>query len=194
MQQLCIAGESVLTFFDRGSNTHLVDGELAKCACFKVIDDTCTLIGVIRGGDIWTEYGVYGCILGPDANVKFHELECQGLAKVMSVFPKLDLRPLHPEVYRTPPQDWSAVLPDFIGGDWVKLLIGIRSSAIHPPLRPWCFDVNGSFMCFGGPHEVFTRGYARSGVSANHLQVYFTQIATAYLRSPYTFPPPLRTA
>jgi hypothetical protein len=106
MQHLCIAGESVLSFFDSGSNAHLVDGELAERVGFWVVDDTCTRIGVIGGGDIWTEYGVYSCILGPDANSQFHELECQGLAKVTPAFPKFDLRSLHFEVYRTAPQDW----------------------------------------------------------------------------------------
>jgi hypothetical protein len=200
MQQLCIAGESVLSFFDSGSNAHLVDSELAERVGFKVVDDTCTRIGVIGGGDIWTEYGVYSCILGPDANSQYHELECQGLAKVTSAFPKFDLRPLHSEVYRTAPQDWKETLPDYIGGDRVKLLIGIRSSALSPvqkftlPSGLGVFesllpDINGSYICFGGPHEVFTRGYARSGASANHLQVYFAQVANAYMHSPYTFPP-----
>jgi hypothetical protein len=109
------------------------------------------------------------------------------------------LRPLHSEVYRTAPQDWKGALPDYIGGDRVKLLIGIRSSALSPvqkftlPSGLGVFesllpDTNGSYICFGGPHEVFTRGYARSGASANHLQVYFAQVANAYMRSPYTFP------
>jgi hypothetical protein len=40
IQQLCIAGESVLSFFDSGSNAHLVDGELAERVGFKVVDDT----------------------------------------------------------------------------------------------------------------------------------------------------------
>jgi hypothetical protein len=157
---------------------------------------------VIGGGDIWTEYGVYSCILGPDANSQFHELECQGLAKVTSAFPKFDLRPLHSEVYRTAPQDLKGILPDYIRGDQVKLLIGIRSSALSPvqrftlPSGLGVFEsllpnINGSYTCFGGPHEVFTRGYTRSGTSANHLQVYFAQITNAYLRSPYVLPPGL---
>jgi hypothetical protein len=157
---------------------------------------------VIGGGDICTEYGVYSCILGPDANSQFHELECQGLAKVTSSFPKFYLRPLDSEVYRTAPQDWRGVLPDYIGGDQVKLLIGIRSSALSPVQRftlpsglgvfeSLLPDINGSYICFGGPHELFTRGYARSGASANHLQVYFAQIMNAYLRSPYVLPPGL---
>jgi hypothetical protein len=109
------------------------------------------------------------------------------------------LRPLHPEVHRTAPEDWHAILPNSIGGDHVKLLIGIRSSTLAPILqftlpsglgiyKSILPDINGSFICFGGPHAVFTRGYARSGPSANHLQVYLTQIANAYSRSPYTFP------
>jgi hypothetical protein len=110
------------------------------------------------------------------------------------------LRPLHSEVYRTAPQDWKGTLPDYIGGDRVKLLIGIRSSALSPiqkftlPSGLGVFEsllpnINGSYTCFGGPHEVFTRGYAQSGASANHLQVYFAQITNAYMRSPYALPP-----
>jgi hypothetical protein len=105
MQQLCIAGESVLSFFDSGSNTHLVDGELADRAGFTVLEDTCTRIGVIGGGSIWTEYSIYSCVLGPDATNQFHELECQGLARITAEFPNFDLRPLHPEVHRTALED-----------------------------------------------------------------------------------------
>jgi hypothetical protein len=132
MQQLCITGKSVLSFYDSGSNAHLVDGDLAERAGFRVVDNTCTRISVIGRGDIWTKYGVYSCVLGPEANSQFHKLECKGLAKVTSVFPKFDLRLLHSEVYRTVPQDWSGKLPDNIWGDRVKLLIGIRSSVLSP--------------------------------------------------------------
>jgi hypothetical protein len=89
-------------------------------------------------------------------------------------------------------------LPVAIGGDRVKLLIGIRSSSLAPVQRfslpsglgvfqSSLVDVYGASICFGGPHEVFTKGYARAGVSANHLQVYFTEIARAYMRAPHTF-------
>ena len=47
-------------------------------------------------------------------------------------------------------------------------------------------DIHGSNICFGGTHEIFTRGYAKAGMSASHIQVLFTQVAEAYMRAPYT--------
>jgi hypothetical protein len=47
-------------------------------------------------------------------------------------------------------------------------------------------DIHGSNICFGGTHAVFTQGYAKAGMSAGHVQVLFTQIASAYMRAPYT--------
>jgi hypothetical protein len=93
MQILNIANEPVLTFFDTGSNAHLVDGAFAERAGFQVLDDSCTRIGVIGGEYIWSEYGVYSCILGPDVNDRYHEVECQGLAKITSAFPNLIFAP-----------------------------------------------------------------------------------------------------
>jgi hypothetical protein len=87
MQLLHIANEPVLTFYDTGSNAHLVDGALAERARFQVLDDSCTRIGVIGGEYIWSEYGVYSCILGPDVDNRYHEVECQGLARITSSFP-----------------------------------------------------------------------------------------------------------
>jgi hypothetical protein len=70
----------------------------AERAGFPVLDENCTKIGVIGGGDIWTEYGVYSCVLGPDVNSRYHEIECQGLPRITSAFPVFDLRPLHQDV------------------------------------------------------------------------------------------------
>ncbi len=43
--------------------------------------------------------------------------------------------------------------------------------------------VYGATLCFGGPHEVFTRGYKQAGfcVTLGMLQVLFTESATAYM-------------
>jgi hypothetical protein len=46
-------------------------------------------------------------------------------------------------------------------------------------------DIYGSNICYGGSHEVFTEGYAKLGTSAGHVQVLLSQVARAYLRSPY---------
>ena len=72
MQQLMIGSESVLTFYDSGANIHLVEGALAEKVGFTVLDDKCVSIGVVGGGQVWTEYGQYACILGPDANMQYH--------------------------------------------------------------------------------------------------------------------------
>ncbi len=49
-------------------------------------------------------------------------------------------------------------------------------------------DVNRNCIAFGGQHEVFTRGCAKSRISARNLQVLLTQQALAYMRShPYKF-------
>jgi hypothetical protein len=96
------------------------------------------------------------------------------------------------------PMIWKEPLPAAVGGDRVKLLIGIWSSSLAPVQRYTLpsglgvfqsafTDVHGKSLCFGGPHEVFTKGYAKAGVKASHLQVYLTQIARAYLQAPYTF-------
>ncbi len=41
----------------------------------------------------------------------------------------------------------------------------------------------GATLCFGGPHEVFTRAYRQGGfrVTSGMLQVLFTESATAYM-------------
>ena len=198
MQQLCIAGESVLAFFDSGSNTHIIEGELAEKAGFTVLDDRCTRIGVVGGGDIWSEYGSYSCLLGPDVDSHYHEVECQGLARITSSFPEFDLMPIAKEAARVIPRGWDLQYPISLGGDRVKLLIGVRSTSLAPVLQyslpgglgiyhSVLLDVHGSTVCYGGPHEAFTRGYAKAGMSANHLQVLFTEAASSYMRAPYTF-------
>ncbi len=48
-------------------------------------------------------------------------------------------------------------------------------------------DKYGSYFCFGGPHEIFTKAYEKHGMGSNHLQIMFTREAEAYLRSPRLF-------
>ena len=198
MQQLCISGETVLAFYDSGSNAHLIEGELAESAGFPVLDDRCVRIGVVGGGDIWSEYGSYSCYLGPDANRRYHEIECQGLARITSTFPEFDLTPIAKEAACVMGRGRDIQYPTFLGGERVKLLIGVKSTRLAPVLQH-CLpgglgiyqsalpDVHGSTVCYGGPHEVFTRGYAKAGMNANHLQVLFTESAISYMRAPYTF-------
>ena len=197
MQRLNIGGVEVLTFYDSGANIHLVEGSIAEEIGFTVLDDKCVSIGVVGGGQVWTEYGQYACILGPDANSLYHQIECQGLERITTFVPEVDLRPLAAEAAPTFYNGNQLSYPKMVGGDRVKLLLGIRSTALSPRLHyslpnglgvyvSALLDVNGSNICFGGPHEVFSKGYADAGMSAGHVQVLFTQVATAYMRAPYT--------
>ena len=101
MQQIRIGGEEVLTFYDSGANVHLVEGSLAERVGFTVLDNKCVSIGVVGGGRVWSEYGQYACVLGPDANSQYHQIECQGLRRIASYVPEVDLRPLAEEAALT---------------------------------------------------------------------------------------------
>jgi hypothetical protein len=135
MQLLNIGGETVLTFYDSGANTHLVEGELAEKIGFTVLSDMCTQIGVVGGGSVWTDYGQYACVLGPDTNGVCHEIECQGLSRLTAYVPEFDLLPLHKDVRLSGAIPRTTPLPHRVGGDRVRLLIGIKSIAIAPTLR-----------------------------------------------------------
>ncbi len=86
------------------------------------------------------------------------------------------------------------MFPQEIGGAPDKLLIGIRSTQLAPVLEftlpsGLCVyeskfrDVYGATLCFGGPHEVFTKGYKQAGfrVTTGMLQVLFAESASAYM-------------
>ena len=194
MQQLRIGGEDVLTFYDSGANVHLVEDSLAERVGFTVLDNKCVSISVVGGGQVWSEYGQYTCVLGP---VQYHQIECQGLGHIASYVPEVDLRPLAEEAALTLYNGSQLRYPEKVGGDRVKLLIGIRSTALTPRLHhslpnglgiyvSALSDIHGSNICFGGTHEVFMKGFANSGMSAGHVQVLFTQVASSYMGAPYS--------
>ncbi len=70
MQTLNLDGKDVLTFYDRGANQHLIDGQLAESISLKVVNDEPVIVGIVGGGRIWTEYGSYRMSLGPTPDGK----------------------------------------------------------------------------------------------------------------------------
>jgi hypothetical protein len=169
-----------------------VEGSLAERAGFNVLSDRSVSIGVVGRGTIRSGYGQYSCILGPDILGRHHEIECQGLERISEEFPQFDLRPIHSEFRASVPGVRGQIFPSHIGGDRVRLLIGVRSTELAPRLThslpnglgvysSVLIDIFGSTTCFGGTHSVFTKGYANAGLSASHALVLFTQVACAYL-------------
>jgi hypothetical protein len=75
MQQLNIAGERALTFYDSGANNNLVEFELAKDA---------------------KDRGQFSAILGPDVNGDYHDLECQAVDRITGEFPVFMLHEVSP--------------------------------------------------------------------------------------------------
>jgi hypothetical protein len=113
----------------------------------------------------------------------------------------VELGPIIKEAQDSLPPD--TVFPQEIGGDEVKLLIGIKLTQLAPRLiatlpsgvsifESKVTDVFGSNICFGGPHEVFTEAYRLLGThfqtsSIQSLQTLFTEVASAYKDSPWVF-------
>jgi hypothetical protein len=198
MQQLNIAGEQVLTFYDSGANNNIVEYRLARDADFQQIGKNPVSFNVAGGGSLRSDYGQFSAILGPDVNGDLHDLECQAVGKITGDFPTFRLKGVIAEARAVVGDE--QIFPLEIGGGAVRLLIGIRSTQLAPVLRltlpsGLCLyeskfkDVYGATLCFGGPHEVFTQGYRDAGfeVSADMIQVLFSEMAAAYLKAPRTF-------
>ena len=90
-------------------------------------------------------------------------MECQGLEHITSFVPEVDLQPLAQEASPTFYNGNHLRYPKTVGVDRVKLLLGIRSTALAPRLHyvlpnglgiyvSALLDIHGSNVCFGGTH------------------------------------------
>jgi len=196
MQTVRIKNEEVIVFYDSGSNGHLIEGELAERLQLDVVASESVPIGALGGKALWSEYGEYSVTLGPDIHGECHELEMQGIPAITKSFPEVNLKELWPEVNLQ--LKGSHVLPERIGGSRAKILVGIKATQLGPKLlvslpsglgvyESRILDIYGSNVCFGGPHEVFSQAYRKAGLRGAHVQVMFTEMASAYINSPRTF-------
>ncbi len=192
MQQLNIAGRRVLAFYDSGANSNIVEYVLARDAGFHQIGFQTVSFNVAGGGSVRSSYGQFSAILGPEVNGNIHDIECQAVDQITVTFPTFRLDDVITEAKATVGS--HHVFPQEIGGAPVKLLIGIPSTQLAPVLKftlpsGLCVydskfrNVYGATLCFGGPHEVFTRAYRQAGyrVTSGMLQVLFTESAAAYM-------------
>jgi len=196
MQVLNLRGEDVLTFFDRGANQNLVCGPLAERLNLKVLDPRNTPIGVVGGGRIWTEYGLYQVALGPTPEGKFFKLSCQGISKITPNYPSYALNVVNKAVVATGRLGMRPSLPSYVGGSSVQLLVGLKDARLDPvlmftlpcglgvyqsPLK----DKFGSRICYGGPHKIFSEVNMKEGGNVHHFSIFFSQIAANYRNSLY---------
>jgi Pao retrotransposon peptidase/Integrase zinc binding domain len=201
MQLLYFGDQKVLTFYDSGANQNIVQAKLARDAGFLQLSSKPVAIGVAGGGEIITNHGQYMAVLGPCQDGKSYSLDCQAVAQITRHFPLVKLDPVIDEARDSLPPE--TLFPAETGGDEVKLLVGIRQTELAPRLitslpsgvsifESKVTDVFGSNICFGGPHQVFTEAYRTLGInfqvsSIQSLQALFTEVATAYIESPWAF-------
>ena len=170
MQTLKIGSSEVLTFFDRGANVNLIDGELAVLERLKRTSEKSSTLKVVGGGLVQTDYGNFSFNLGPTESNEFHELQCVGMNSVTNNFTKYDLSDISKE-YRESlkPGEIAGNLPKYAAGAEVKLLIGIKNTYLDPVLikilpsgvgvyKSPFKDIFGSRIIFAGPHSSFTVG------------------------------------
>ena len=198
MQILNLKGRDVLTFYDRGANQHLINGQLAEDLKLKVESNNPVSIGVVGGGNFWTRYGRYAVALGPTEDNYWHQFTAQGMDPITAKFPQYNLSEVNKEVRGSGCLKGKAkVLPKYIGGMEAGLLIGINDTGLEPvrvfqlpcglgvfksPLK----DKFNSRYCYGGPHKVFSEVNKKIGNNSNHVNIYFMQMINQYRNSPYT--------
>lgn len=186
MQWLMIRGKEFLTFYDRGASQHLINGKMAEETNLKVINSRPSSLNVVGGGSVSTEYGLYRLGLGRTQEGKVHDIVCQGISSITSVFPKYDLQEINEELWNMEPKPAipQEAMPLEIGGSEVHLLLGLKDTELEPKLlfslpnglgvyRSKLKDKFGSTLCYGGPHPVFTRVHRLSNGRVNHFMAMF---------------------
>ena len=197
MQILNLRGQDVLTFYDSGANSHLIDGSLAEDIGLKVTNENGVNIQVVGGNKMWSNYGTYAMTLGPNEEDDYHQISAQGVGVISKRFNHYDFEQINQEVRESGelPKKYKA-LPKYIGGQAPRLLLGIKDTGLNPELlfqlpcglgvyRSQLKDKFGSRICYGGPHETFTEANKVRGTHFNQVNAFFLSMATEYQNSPY---------
>ena len=196
-QIININGRDVLVFYDRGANHHLVDGELANDLKFKVITDKPSMCGTLGDNRIVSEYGTYSLCLGSEES-EFYEITAQGFDLGIDPFPYCDLKGINDETRAANVIPEDAALPTFLGGQKVGIMIGLKAPMLEPVLvhqlpsgigiyKSALRDKFGSYYCYGGPHEAFSKinKSKKKGANFSSLQAYFTKVQKAHSQAFY---------
>ena len=175
-QWIQVGTSKCLCFFDTGADIHMVDGEMAEKEGLEVVSKVQTTLKVVGGKELDTDYGKYKLNLGPTPEQKFQELTCYGMSMVAGPFPRYGLQDINTEVRAQQIVPAEYVLPEYVAGSKVHLLIGINESAAHPihiatlpsgisVYRSPFKDIFGSNICYGGSHESFRASRVLSGTN-----------------------------
>ena len=189
MQWLQIGGSKCLCFFDSGANIHMISGELAEREKIKVISQSPTVLKVVGGGEVITDYGTYQLNMSTTDESDYQSFLCHGLTEVAGPFDKHSLEEVNKEFRAT--KEFTALashkLPEYVGGSKVQLLLGIHAQVLPVHLftlpsgisvfkSPFT-DIFGSNICYGGTHESFKKTSTPTGAShAVHFMSVLSQV------------------
>ena len=165
----------------------MISGELAEKGNVRVVLQNPTVLKVVGGGEIVTDYGTYQLNISTDTVKNYQPLICHGLTDVAGPFDKHCLEEINSELRATPEYKSldRAPLPPYVGGSNVDLLLGIHAQVLPVHLfslpsgisvfkSPFT-DIFGSRKCFGGTHKSFRKSATAPGVNhAAHVMSAFT--------------------
>ena len=97
LQNIKIGGSECLVFFDSGANSHLIDGSIAMKDGLQAVSTERTSLGLISGGQVESEYGVFRFNLGPGDRERYHEITAVGMKEITNEFHKYDLLEINSE-------------------------------------------------------------------------------------------------
>ena len=193
LQQLSFNGRAITVLYDTGASASAVQGSFACDVGFNVVDSKPRVICVAGGGTVSTGYGIFNCILGPSEDGQYFPVDMLGMHKITSEIPLYDLSTMEKEVKIACQGTTLAKepFPKFVGGDEVKLIIGIKDSFLMPKLvmtlpsglmvfRSVIKDVYGSSLMFGGPHASVTQTHTKLNSGVNNFRVMFTKEFISY--------------
>ena len=110
-------------FFDSRANSHLIDGNVAVKEGLQAVSIERTRLGLISGGQVELEYGVFRFNLVPGDKENYHKITAVGMNEITSEFHKYDLEEINLEYLKyADEEERENVLPKTVGGSKVHLL------------------------------------------------------------------------
>jgi len=193
LQQLSFNGRAVTVLYDTGASASAVQGNFACEAGFKVVDSRPRVICVAGGGEVSTGFGIFSCILGPLEQGQYVPINLLGMRRITSEIPQYNLSAMEKEVKIASQGSTIAKeqFPKYVGGDEIKMIIGIKDSYLMPKLlmtlpsglmvfRSSIKDVYGSYLMFGGPHHSVTQLHSSLDSGVNNFRVMFANEYESY--------------
>ena len=186
LQQWIINGQEATVLYDTGASTSAVQGEFATKVGFNVLDPRSQCISVAGGATVQTGYGVFAATVGPTEEGTWHRVNLLGMTQITSRVPRFELETLVNECKRELSSSPIAkeTFPLSVGGDEVKIIIGVSESALMPRLitilpnglqvyRAAVRDKYGSNIILAGPHHLITETNNRSA-GFHNISIFLT--------------------